>query len=258
MKVVILAGGFGTRIASESQTHPKPMVEVGGKPFLWHILKLYSFYNFREFLVLCGYKKEVILDYFIQCGVGISTQNIRQFNTTIECHESTDEKWKVTLIDSGLYTNTGGRIRQVQPYLNQEKNFLLTYADCIGDINIQNTITFHEKHNGMVTMTATNPPSRYGIATIDKNLKISHFAEKPKNDGNWINGGFFVVREDIFSLLDNEESSWENNVLPQLAADGQLYAYKHDGFWRPMDTLRERNELNEMWINKSAPWKTWN
>ena len=253
MKVVLLAGGFGTRISEESVTIPKPMIEIGGKPILWHIMNIYAEYGHNEFIVLLGYKGYVVKEYFANYFLHQSDVTIDLKNNNIEIHSNKSEPWKITLIDTGLNTMTGGRIKQAQKYI-EEESFLLTYGDGLSDIDIGKLIEFHGRHKGFVTMTSAQPEGRFGALDITKEDRVCEFVEKPQGDGAWINAGFFVCDNDIFKYIDNDETIFEQEPLKQMAKDGGLYTYKHSGFWMPMDTLRDKNRLNEMWNNKDAKW----
>lgn len=255
MKVVILAGGLGTRISEESQVKPKPMVEIGGRPILWHIMKIYSKYGLNDFVICCGYKGYVIKEYFANYFLHMSDVTFDMSNNKMEVHQNSAEPWKVTLVDTGEETMTGGRIKRIQQYVGNQ-DFCLTYGDGVSSVNIGELVEFHKKQNTLATVTATQPPGRFGAMDID-GVKIQKFSEKPQGDGVWINGGFFVLKPQIFSLIDNDQTIWEKQPLERLAADGQLSAYRHAGFWQPMDTLRDKNHLEELWKSGKAPWKVW-
>ena len=257
MKIVILAGGFGTRISEESHLIPKPMIEVGDRPILWHIMKHYSHYGFDDFIVCCGYKQQVIKEWISSYYLHYSDVTFdfsRENHTTIHNNES--EPWKVTLIDTGLNTMTGGRIKRIQKYVG-ESRFMLTYGDGVADIDINALLEFHSKNNRLATLTAVQPPGRFGLANISENDEVKSFVEKPVGDGSWINGGFFVLEPQIFDYIKGDSTIWEKEPLETLAAQHQLMAYRHYGFWMPMDTLRDRNTLEELWITGQAPWKVW-
>lgn len=257
MKVVILAGGFGTRISEESDLKPKPMIEIGGKPILWHIMKIYSHYGFNDFIICCGYKGYVIKDYFHHYYMHQADMTIDLGMNTIEYHNSQSEPWRVTLVDTGLNTMTGGRIKRIQPYVGDE-TFLLTYGDGVGDVDIPALIDFHKRSNRKATLTAVQPHGRFGALELTENDRISSFEEKPKGDGAWINAGFFVCESSIFDYItDGDSTIWERDPLEGLARDNQLDAFKHSGFWRPMDTLRDKNELEKLWTEDKAAWKVW-
>lgn len=258
MKAIILAGGFGTRISEESQLKPKPMIEIGGKPILWHIMKIYSHYGINDFIICGGYKQNIIKEYFSNYYLYTSdvTFDFKNKNHLI-VHNSVSEPWTVTILDTGLTTMTGGRIKQVEQFVKGE-TFLLTYGDGVADININNLIEYHNKNKALLTLSAVQPAGRYGRVSIEKDNKISTFIEKPK-DGDWINGGFFVCSPKIFEYLENADNDtvWEKEPLEKIAEDGQLYAYKHKGFWRAMDTLRDKTDLEALWSKGIAPWKIW-
>jgi glucose-1-phosphate cytidylyltransferase len=256
MKVVILAGGFGTRLSEETDLRPKPMVEIGGKPILWHIMKIYSTYGFNDFIICLGYKGYMIKEYFANYFIHNSDITISLKENTIQVHNNYCEPWRVTLVDTGLNTQTGGRIKRVQKYIGNE-TFMATYGDGVGDINLRDLLDFHRKHGKYATVTAVQPSGRFGALDInDENLVIS-FEEKPKGDKVWINGGFFVLEPEIFDYIDGDDTIWERESLVKLARDGQLVAFKHYGFWKPMDTLRDKRELEELWNSGNPPWKVW-
>jgi glucose-1-phosphate cytidylyltransferase len=256
MKVVILAGGLGTRISEESDLKPKPMIEIGGKPILWHIMKIYSCYGFNEFVICCGYKGYCIKDYFLHYYMHQADVTIDLCENTIDYHHSKAEPWKVTLADTGLTTMTGGRLKRVQEYIGNE-SFLLTYGDGVSDINIRKLIEFHQAKRRKATLTAVQTSGKFGSLKLEGD-RISTFQEKPKGDGSWVNGGFFVLESAVFDYITNgDKTIWEREPLENLARDGQLNAYKHEGFWQPMDTLRDKNELESRWASGKAPWKMW-
>ena len=257
MKAVILAGGFGTRLSEETYKLPKPMIEIGGKPILWHIMKIYSHYGVDDFIICCGYKGYFIKEFFRNYYLHQSDVTFQIKNNTMEVHNSNNEPWKVTLIDTGENTMTGGRLRKVKDYIKEEEAFCFTYGDGLADINISELIKFHKRHGKKATLTATVPPGRYGAIKFGANNFVQKFKEKPEGDGSWINGGFFVLNPSVIDLIDNDQTSWEEGPLNTLAKNKQLVAYKHNGFWQPMDTLREKNLLNKMWDEKNAPWKKW-
>lgn len=258
LKVVLLAGGLGTRISEESMLKPKPMIEIGGKPILWHIMKLYSHYGFNDFVILLGYKSYVIKEYFANYFLHQSDVTIDLKNNGMEIHNNSSEPWKVTLLDTGLSTMTGGRIKRAQKFIGDE-SFMLTYGDGVSDIDIRNLVEFHRTHDGAVTMTSVQPEGRFGALDIEKDGQVSNFVEKPKGDGHWINAGFFVCDSKVFDYLkDGDSTIFEQAPLKNLAKDGEINAYKHTGFWKPMDTLRDKNNLNEMYDEDRAPWKVWN
>ncbi|MFV0481245.1 MAG: glucose-1-phosphate cytidylyltransferase [Campylobacteraceae bacterium] len=257
MKVVILAGGYGTRIAEETDIKPKPMVEIGGKPILWHIMKIYSHYGFHDFVILLGYKGYAIKEYFANYFLHQSDVTIDLKTNAIDVHSNYSEPWRVTLADTGLDTMTGGRIKRAQKYIGDE-DFLLTYGDGVSDIDIARTVAFHKSHGKILTMSAIQPEARFGNITIDDNMNVKKFIEKPKNEAGWINGGFFVCNKKIFDYISSDESCvFEQEPLQKLAQNGEMYAYKHNGFWQPMDTLRDNQKLNKLWRENKAPWKVW-
>jgi glucose-1-phosphate cytidylyltransferase len=253
MKVLILAGGMGTRLSEETDVRPKPMVEIGGRPILWHIMKIYSQYGFNDFMVLLGYKGYLIKEYFTNYFLHQSDVTVNLKNNSIEIHKSTAEPWKITLIDTGLNTLTGGRIKRVQKYISDE-TFMLTYGDGVGDIDIKKLLEFHKSHKKFVTLTAIQLLGRFGALNIDNSNKVLSFQEKPKSDNAWINGGFFVLEPEIFDYIEGDEIMWEREPLEKLSKDSQVAAYKHTGFWKPMDTLRDKNELEQLWQSGQAPW----
>ncbi|MCB0480101.1 MAG: glucose-1-phosphate cytidylyltransferase [Flavobacteriales bacterium] len=257
MKVVIFAGGKGTRISEESHLRPKPMIEVGGKPILWHIMKLYASYGHNEFIICLGYKGYMIKEYFLNYFVHNSDVTIDLENNQVEVHQTKTESFKITLVDTGLETMTAGRLKRVQSYIGNE-DFMLTYGDGVCDIDMQNQLKFHQNHGKLCTMSIVQPGSRFGVIELDSNNTVTTFAEKPKEDGAWINGGFFIMKPEIFKYLhDNaDQIMWERQPLEDLTHDGQLVAYKHNGFWKCMDTLRDNQELNSMW-EKNPQWKNW-
>jgi glucose-1-phosphate cytidylyltransferase len=261
MKAVILAGGFGTRISEESAIRPKPMIEIGGRPILWHVMKIYSAHGINDFIICCGYKGHVIKEYFANYALHASdvTFDFRGGATCI--HENAAEPWTVTLVDTGEHTMTGGRIKRVAKYIGDE-TFCLTYGDGVGDVDITRLIEFHRRQRGWATLTAVQPAGRFGAFTLEHNQsRIASFREKPKGDrhgdGAWVNGGFFVVEPRALDCIDGDGTTWEREPLERLAHDGMLNAFRHDGFWQPMDTLRDKNVLEELWQGGSPPWKVW-
>jgi glucose-1-phosphate cytidylyltransferase len=257
MKVVILAGGLGTRLSEETNLIPKPMVEIGGRPILWHIMKIYSYWGFNEFVILTGYKSHVIKDYFINYYTRYSDITIDMADNTVELHNIRNEPWKVTMLYTGPDTQTGGRLLHAKDYLSRER-FMLTYGDGVSDVNIAELINFHEKAGKLVTLTSVQPAGRFGSLKINNEGTVESFKEKPIGDGAWINGGFFVMEPGVFEYLaDGDETILERKPLECLARDEQLIAYKHYGFWRAMDTLRDKNELIDMWTHGTAPWALW-
>lgn len=255
MKVIILAGGLGTRISEETQVRPKPMVEIGGKPILWHIMKIYSSYGLNDFIVCLGYKGYMIKEYFANYFLHMSDVTFDMSNNTMQVLEKHAESWKVTLIDTGDETMTGGRLLFAKPYVG-DSTFCFTYGDGLSDINIQDLLKFHKEQGMYATLTAAQPPGRFGAIDMNGNM-ISKFQEKPHGEGGWINGGFAVLEPQVFDYIEGPYTVWENEPLEGLARDGQLAAYRHTGFWQPMDTLRDKNKLNDMWLSKTAPWKVW-
>jgi len=256
VKAVILAGGLGTRLSEETHLKPKPMVEVGGKPILWHILKIYSHFGVNEFVICCGYKGYIIKEYFSNYFLHTSDVTFHMdVDNRMEVHHRKSEPWKVTLVDTGEMSQTGGRLARVREYLDHG-SFCFTYGDGVADVDIGALIRHHLSEGREATLTAVQPPGRYGALNLDGNL-VNQFQEKPDGDNAWINGGFFVLQPSVLDLISDDRTSFESDVLPQLAANGQLNAYKHQGFWQPMDTLRDRNRLEEMWDRGMAPWKLW-
>lgn len=256
MKVVILAGGMGTRLSEETGTKPKPLVEIGGYPILWHILKIYSHFGFYEFVICLGYKGYLIKEYFSNYFLHMSDVTFDMEKNTMEVHHKHSEPWKITLVNTGEATNTGGRIKRIADYVGND-TFMLTYGDGVADINIDELLQFHHKNQRLATLTAVQPPGRFGLANINSSNEVLSFIEKPVGDGTWINGGFFVLEPQIFDYIDGDHIIWEREPLETLAAQKQLVAYKHTGFWRPMDSLRDKNLLEEMWSSRRAPWKIW-
>ena len=256
MKVVILAGGLGTRISEETHTKPKPMIEIGGKPILWHILKTYSHHGINDFIICCGYKGYIIKEYFANYFLHMSDVTFDMSNNLMEVHQKNAEPWKVTLVDTGDNTLTGGRLRRVFEHIKDEEAFCFTYGDGVSDIDITAEIAFHKAHGKLATVTAVQPPGRYGALQIIGH-EVKGFTEKPRGDGGLINGGFFVLSPRCIDRIADDQSSWEGEPLAGLAADGQLMAFEHDGFWQPMDTLRDKNHLEELWQSGKAPWKVW-
>jgi len=254
MKAVILAGGLGTRISEESHLKPKPMIEIGGKPILWHILKIYSHYGFSDFVICLGYRGYVIKEYFANYFLHMSDVTFDMGNNRMEVHQQYAEPWRVTLVDTGEATMTGGRLKRVKDYVGDE-TFCFTYGDGVADIDIGKTLDFHRGHGKLATVTAIQPPGRYGALNIDRAV-VRNFQEKPAGDGSWINGGFFVLEPRALDYIDGDPTSWEMQPLQRLAAEGQLMAYEHRGFWQAMDTLRDKNHLEELWTG-APPWKVW-
>lgn len=256
MKAVILAGGLGTRISEETHLRPKPMIEIGGHPIIWHIMKMYSSHGVNDFVICCGYKGYIIKEYFANYFLHMSDVTFDMQNNKMEVHERHAEPWKVTLVDTGEDTMTGGRLKRVARYLQDEEAFCFTYGDGVADVDISAAIRFHAQHGKLATVTAVLPPGRYGALDRDGD-RVAGFTEKPRGDGGWINGGFFVLSPKVLSLIENDQTSWESAPLNQLAQSDQLMAYEHSGFWQPMDTLREKNLLEDLWQSGSAPWKSW-
>ena len=256
MKAVILAGGLGTRISEETHLKPKPMIEIGGKPMLWHIMKIYSHYGINDFVICCGYKGYVIKEYFANYFLHMSDVTFDMANNRMEVHQQKAEPWKVTLVDTGDETQTGGRLKRVAPYLQEDEAFCFTYGDGVSNVNIAELISFHKAQQVKATLTATLPPGRFGALDFE-GQKIRSFQEKPRGDGAMINGGFFVLSPDVINLIRDDTTVWERDPLETLASQGQLGAYQHNGFWQPMDTLRDKVHLEELWASGQAPWKVW-
>ena len=254
MKAVILAGGLGTRISEESISRPKPMVEIGGRPILWHILKTYSYYGINDFVICCGYKGYVIKEYFANYFLHMSDVTIDLRSNSMEVHHGKAEPWRVTMVDTGEMTQTGGRLKRVAGHIDSD--FCMTYGDGLASIDIAASIAFHQKHGKLATMTAVQPPGRFGALEID-GTSVKSFLEKPRGDGGWVNGGFFVLSPKIFDLIDSDQTLWEAEPLETLAKSNQLESYFHSGFWRPMDTLRDKLYLEDLWATDNAPWKLW-
>ena len=255
MKAIILAGGFGTRLSEETDLIPKPLVEIGGKPILWHIMKIYSTHGINEFVICCGYKGYSIKQYFQNYFLHQSNVTFQLKENKLDVHRNDAEPWKVSLVDTGEKTMTGGRLKRVRDFVKDDKAFCFTYGDGVSDINISDLIKFHLNHGKLATVTATRPPGRYGAIKFGINNLVDSFQEKP--DGSWINGGFFVLNPDVIDFIKDDKTSWESEPLNSLAEKDELCAYKHYGFWQPMDTLREKNILNNLWDKGNAPWKKW-
>lgn len=256
MKAVILAGGFGTRISEETERRPKPMIEIGGRPILWHIMKMYGAHGINEFIICCGYRGYVIKEYFANYFLHMSDVTFDMTSNGMDVHQNNAEPWRVTLIDTGEATMTGGRLRRVREYLSEEEAFCFTYGDGVSDLDISALIAFHRQHGRMATVTAVEPGGRYG--SLDLNAeKVKGFLEKPKGEAGWINGGFFVLSPQVMQYISDDQTVWEREPMEQLAAEDQMRAYKHEGFWQAMDTLREKNLLEELWASGKAPWKQW-
>ncbi|MDC7714628.1 glucose-1-phosphate cytidylyltransferase [Vogesella sp. LYT5W] len=256
MKAVILAGGLGTRISEETSVRPKPMVEIGGKPILWHIMKIYSYHGINDFVICCGYKGYVIKEYFANYFLHMSDVTFDMSSNSMAVHQRHAEPWRVTLVDTGEDTMTGGRLKRVRKYLENEEAFCFTYGDGVGDVDITALVRFHQQQNTLATLTATYPPGRFGALDIQAD-KVTTFKEKPKGDGGMINGGYFVLSPKVIDTIDNDATIWEREPLEQLASQQQLAAFRHEGFWQPMDTLRDKNYLEELWQSGRAPWKVW-
>lgn len=256
MKAVILAGGLGTRISEETHLKPKPMIEIGGRPILWHIMKMYSYYGVNDFIICCGYKGYVIKEYFANYFLHMSDVTFDMSNNSMQVHHGKAEPWRVTLVDTGDETMTGGRLKRVASYLDGEDTFCMTYGDGVSDVNITELIAFHKKNGARATVTATLPPGRFGALDIQGNNVVG-FKEKPKGDGAMINGGFFVLSRHVLDLIEDDHTIWEREPIENLASSGQLTVFQHSGFWQPMDTLRDKTHLEELWASGNAPWKTW-
>ncbi len=257
MKAVILAGGLGTRISEETYLKPKPMIEIGSRPILWHILKTYSHHGITDFIICCGYKGYVIKEYFANYFLHMSDVTFDMCNNSMQVHHQNAEPWRVTLVDTGETTMTGGRLKRIAPYLEGEEAFCFTYGDGVSDVNISDLIAYHHAHGSLATLTAVFPPGRFGALDILSDGRVKTFKEKPKGDGGMINGGFFVLSPQVLELLSDDQTVWEREPLERLAEAGQLRAFKHEGFWQPMDTLRDKNLLDELWHSGQAPWKVW-
>ena len=257
MKVVILAGGLGTRISEESVLKPKPMIEIGGKPILWHIMKLYSYYGYNDFIICCGYKGYVIKEYFANYFLHMTDVTFDMVHNEMHVLNEKAEPWKVTLIDTGLNTMTGGRLKRIEKYIDSEK-FMVTYGDGVSNVNIDELVKFHEQSGRIATMTAVQPSGRFGAIEFNDDFSVALFKEKPRGDGAWINGGFFIFSKDVFRYIDGDDTVFEKKPLENLACDNQLVAYKHSGYWKPMDTLRDKLDLENQWSSGNAEWMVWN
>lgn len=255
MKVVILAGGLGSRLSEETDNRPKPMIEIGGKPILWHIMKIYSGHGLNDFIICCGYKSFMIKEYFAHYFLHMSDVTFDMQNNCMEVHHKKVEPWKVTLVDTGLNTQTGGRLKRVAEYLDDEE-FCFTYGDGVSDVDITKLIEFHRNEGSLVTLTAVLPPGRFGVMTFE-NTRVTCFQEKPRGDGGWINGGFYVMSPKVIDYIEADRTIWEREPMERIACDDKLSAYKHSGFWQCMDTLRDRIILDELWAKGNAPWKVW-
>ncbi|MGZ3756568.1 MAG: glucose-1-phosphate cytidylyltransferase [Mucilaginibacter sp.] len=256
MKVVILAGGLGTRLSEETVLKPKPMVEIGGMPILWHIMKIYSSYGFNDFIICLGHKGYMVKEYFANYFLHKSDVTIDLSNNSINVHDSTVEPWKITLVDTGADSMTGGRIKRIQRYVNNE-TFMLTYGDGVGNIDIKKLVAFHKENGKFCTVTSVQPSGRFGALNIGPNNEVNSFIEKPRGDGAWINGGFFVCEPQVFNYIAGDNTIWEQDPMEKIASDGEMCAFRHDGFWKPMDTLRDKIELENDWVLKTAKWKIW-
>lgn len=256
MKAVILAGGLGTRISEETHLKPKPMIEIGGRPILWHILKMYSAHGVNDFIICCGYKGYVIKEYFANYFLHMSDITFDMQHNKMEVHQQYSEPWRITLVDTGEETLTGGRLKRVAQYLKDEEAFCFTYGDGVSDVDITAGIEFHRQHKRMATLTGVQPPGRFGVLNIDGD-SVTSFEEKPHGEGGWINGGFFVLSPKVLDLIESDTTIWERGPMEQLARENQLSVYMHHGFWQPMDTLRDKVLLEELWESGKAPWKTW-
>ncbi|HUR83161.1 MAG TPA: glucose-1-phosphate cytidylyltransferase [Thermoanaerobaculia bacterium] len=255
MKTVILAGGLGTRLSEETVVRPKPMVEIGGRPVLWHIMKLYSHHGIQDFVICLGYKGYTIKEYFANYFLHSSDVTFNLRNNELTVHQNSSEPWTVTLIDTGDHSATGGRLRRIRQHVD-DSTFCFTYGDGVGDVDITALIAFHREQKTQATLTAVQPPGRFGVIDINED-KIREFSEKPPGDGSWINGGFFVLEPSVLDLIEGDDTAWEREPMERLAASGQLSAFRHDGFWHPMDTMRDKNLLEELWSSGRAPWKVW-
>ena len=256
MKAVILAGGLGTRISEETQLRPKPMIEIGGKPVLWHIMKTYASHGINDFVICCGYKGYVIKEYFANYGLHSSDVTFDLRNGSMQIHETSAEPWSVTLVDTGDETATGGRLKRIARYVKDEEDFCFTYGDGVSDVDVGASIEFHRRSSVLATVTAAQPPGRFGVLTLSRD-RITAFREKPAGEGGRINGGYFVLSPKVLDLIAGDATVWEREPMERLAAESQLAAYVHDGFWQPLDTLRDKVALNEMWAAGNAPWKVW-
>jgi glucose-1-phosphate cytidylyltransferase len=257
VKAIILAGGLGTRLSEETSIRPKPMVEIGGRPILWHVMKTYSHYGINDFIVCLGYKGYLIKEYFSNYYLHASDVTIDIQNNKVEMHRNASEPWRITLIDTGADTMTGGRLKRVLPYVKDEETFCFTYGDGVSNVDISALLAFHKNHGRLVTLTATRPTSRFGALDIAEDGAVTQFTEKPPGDGRWINGGYFVLSPKVGAYIKDDTVPWERQPMETLARDGQVAAYKHDGFWQPMDTMHDRNLLEDLWSGGAAPWKVW-
>lgn len=256
MKAVILAGGMGTRLSEETSLRPKPMIEIGGKPILWHIMKIYSAHDVNDFIICCGYKGYVIKEYFANYFLHMSDVTFDMRKNEMKVHQQKAEPWRVTLVDTGEETMTGGRLKRIAPYLQGVEEFCFTYGDGVGDIDITALIDFHRSKGKLATLTATQAPGRFGSLSLN-GMQVTSFKEKPRGDGNWINGGFFVLSPKVIDRIEGDATFWEREPMESLATDGQFSAFFHEGFWQPMDTMRDKNLLEDLWATGKAPWKVW-
>ena len=257
MKAIILAGGLGSRLSEETSARPKPMVEVGGRPILWHIMKIYSHYGINDFIVCLGYKGYVVKEFFSNYYLHASDVTIDILNNKVELHRNASEPWRVTLVDTGASTMTGGRLKRVLPYVENDEAFCFTYGDGVANVDIAALIDFHKSHGKLVTLTATQPTGKFGALEIEPAGGVTDFAEKPRGDGRWINGGFFVLSPKVGAYIPDDATSWEREPMETLAREGQVSAFRHRGFWQPMDTLHDKNLLESLWSSNQAPWKVW-
>jgi len=258
MKVVLLAGGLGTRLSEETDLKPKPMIEIGGKPLIWHIMKIYSSFGFNDFIICLGYKGYIIKEYFANYFLHMADVTFDLKKNTMEIHQRYAEPWKVTLIDTGYATMTGGRLKRIQSYIDKDETFMMTYGDGVSNVNIPELLAYHQKHKKTCTMTAVQPTGRFGMIDINDSNQVVSFKEKPRGDGGWVNGGFFVMNSNIFDYIEDDTTVFEKKPLELLAKNRELLCYKHSDFWKPMDTLREKQELESLWKSSEPPWKVWN
>ena len=257
MRAVILAGGLGTRLSEETILKPKPMVEIGDRPMIWHIMKVYSEYGINEFIICCGYKGYIIKDYFQSYSLQNSDLTISTRDRTVSVHREAAENWTVTLVDTGHATMTGGRLKRLQPFLKDDETFCFTYGDGVSDLDVKALVSFHKSHGRLATLTAVRPSGRYGVLEFGKENLVRSFKEKPEGESSWINGGFFVLNSSVLERIEGDDTVWEEGPLSSLAREDQLAAFRHDGFWQPMDTLRDKHLLNDLWMRDCAPWKKW-
>lgn len=257
MKAVILAGGLGSRLSEETTLKPKPMVEIGGKPILWHIMKIYSSYGINDFIICLGYKGQIIKEFFANYYLYSSDLTVDLGQNSMEYHQNRCESWRITLVDTGANTMTGGRLKRILPYVAKESSFCFTYGDGVADVNIADLVEFHENHGKLATLTATKPTGKFGALEIDSEHRVSSFIEKPSGDGRWVNGGFFVLSPKVGEYIENDSTIWEREPLERLVKEGQVCAYRHLGYWQPMDTLHDKADLEQLWNAGNAPWKVW-